>query len=393
MLKLCIEKMLGRKVISSTDCRYLLNDITKKLDTSISFNTLRRFFNLMGTTHVQSVYTLDTLAVYCGFTSWNDFTSHPPDFIEQDDSNLLFYIVMLYKTIVVKDSNDTTFSNLVHQTINFLEYYPSLIDPFQFEIAKTSNGQTFYFEQFVNIDALNSFYGNGLIYYLQEKKTMDAQIFGNHLLILKHWLSSNNNELEKYYNIIIQYDVNKKSDPAIAASFFASQFYYLNSMGLNTEAIIIKARQYYSTLSLSPTNHNAILKFLTTILQALLLTGEYEEVFFYTDDFIKPKMNVTISVMDKMSCEVIILFKSLALLYNGNKSAGKELISTINPCNFNGLAKQFFTILYLTAKQFEKKSSFKEEQIRYLVEKTGFIKLLEKNKSPNYSLEGLHQSL
>jgi hypothetical protein len=47
---------------------------------------------------------------------------------------------------------------------------PGAFDRFQRAIAKTRNGQEFYFEQFVNLDELNSFYGDGLRYYFMKNK-------------------------------------------------------------------------------------------------------------------------------------------------------------------------------------------------------------------------------
>ena len=381
MLKLYIEKTLGRRVFSSTDCRILFNDITQQLDSSISFNTLRRFFNLMETKHEQSVYTLNILAAYCGFSSFDDFVSvvkqKPADNNGQANQDLLFYLVMLFKETDVIDPNDYTFYRLVRQTITFLEYHPELIDQFQREIVKTNNGQIFYFEQFVNLDRLSTFYGDGLHYYLHEKKTTEAQIFGNYLLCLRYWLAMDNKHLEKHYNAIMQYDLNKKVPPATMGHYYAAQLMQSNVSFTDLENILIKARQYYSGISLSKENAASVFRFYVILSQALLLTGHYEEALFYIDEFLKNRKKYVLPLMENALYESIHLFKAIALVHLGDKTTGKEWLDSLNTSNFFFLSKQYFTILYLSVKQLLKKNSYEEKQLQYLIRTTGFVKLLQ----------------
>jgi hypothetical protein len=252
LLKLYIEKTLGRRVLSSTDCRFLFNDITQQIDATLSFNTLRRFFNLMETKHEQSAYTLNILAAYCGFSSFDDFKTtvkQKPENASQQNTDLLYYLVMLFKETEVSDPNDPTFSRLVRQTITFLEFHPVLIDQFQRDIAKTSNGQIFYFEQFVNFDRLNGYYGDGLRYYLHEKKNVEAQIFGHYLLCLRYWLTMDNKNLDKHYHEMMQCDLGKKIPAATVAHYYAAQLIHANIFHTDPDAILIQARQYYTTIS------------------------------------------------------------------------------------------------------------------------------------------------
>jgi hypothetical protein len=370
--------MLGRRVLSSTDCRFLSNDITQQLDSTLSFNTLRRFFKLMETKHHQSVYTLNILAAYCGFNSFDDFITivkrKPVENKGQQNPDLLFYLVMLFKDTEVSDENDLTFFRFVRQTITFLEYHPDLIDQFQREIAKTNNGQLYYFEQFVNIDRLNAYYGDGLQYYLHEKRTTEAQIFGNYLLCLRYWLAMDNKNLEKHYHAVIQYDINKKTSPVTAARYYAAQ---LIQAGANPEPILIKARQFYATVSLTMDNFMSVFRSYCTLSQTLLLTRQYEEALFYIDEFLKNRKKYVLPPNESSLTESIHLFKAIALVRSGEKAAGKEWLDSINICNFFFLSKQYLTILYLSIKQLLKKSSCEQKQLQYLVRTTGFVKLLQ----------------
>jgi hypothetical protein len=381
-LKTYIEKILGRRILSSTDCRYLHNDIKQKTGLNISFNTLRRFFNLMDTKHEQSVYTLDILARYCGFTTYDNFitclqsnTSPEPG---HTNAELLLYLVMLFKDTEIKDASDFTFYKLVAQTIVFLDSHATLIDEFQFEIARTINGQTFYFEHFVNLDRLNGHYGEGLRYYLNENKTMAGQLFGNYMYCLKHFLSMNFIELKKGCHNIAAYNVNQTKDAAAIAYYFSTQLLYAHATGINPDQILIKTRQHYLAFDPAKECQVTVINFFNTLLQTLVLTEQYEEALFYIDDMLNLIRKGNLTNYQNRIIHNIYLLKAIAVYHNGNKTIAKQVFDTIDPLNFFFLSKEFMTILYLSLKQCFKKSSNEQSQINDLIKKTGFYLLAGK---------------
>jgi hypothetical protein len=72
-LKLELEKTFSRKILDRGDCEELVQDIYEKTGAVLSYNTLRRMFGL-AEYRKPRVSTLDHLAVYCGFRSFNDFS-------------------------------------------------------------------------------------------------------------------------------------------------------------------------------------------------------------------------------------------------------------------------------------------------------------------------------
>lgn len=380
LLKLYIEKTLGRRVLSSTDCRFLYNDINQQIDATLSFNTLRRFFNLMETKHEQSVYTLNILASYCGFSSFDDFKTsvkQKPADNGLQNADLLHYLVMLFKETEVTDPNDTTFSRLVRQTITFLEFHPALIDQFQREIAKTSNGQIFYFEQFVNFDRLDGYYGDGLRYYLHEKKNPEAQIFGHYMLCLRYWLTMDNKNLEKHYQDMMHNELSKKAPASAVAHYYAAQLMHASIFQADAEPVLIKARQYYTTISQSKDYSLPLFRFYVTMSHTLLLTAQYDEALFYIEEYLKNRKKFALQSMERNLSESLLLFKAIALLHLGNKPAAKEWLESVNTGNFFVLSKQYMTILYLSLKQHLKKSSYDQEQLKHLVTVTGFVRFMQ----------------
>ena len=72
-LKHEIEKTFNQKMTDRGSCEALSQDIYEKTGAILSYNTLRRMFGL-AEYRKPRVSTLDQLAVYCGFRSYNDFT-------------------------------------------------------------------------------------------------------------------------------------------------------------------------------------------------------------------------------------------------------------------------------------------------------------------------------
>jgi hypothetical protein len=71
-LKNAVLITLGRQIETHSDCEILSEKILQKTDRSIGITTLRRFFGLDPAKNLPSPYTLDTLAIFSGYSSWQD---------------------------------------------------------------------------------------------------------------------------------------------------------------------------------------------------------------------------------------------------------------------------------------------------------------------------------
>lgn len=72
-LKNEVEKTLGRKISSRGDCELLAEDLYIKTGLVVSYNTFRRLYGIVEFRKPRES-TLDALAVYIGFKSYQDFT-------------------------------------------------------------------------------------------------------------------------------------------------------------------------------------------------------------------------------------------------------------------------------------------------------------------------------
>jgi tetratricopeptide (TPR) repeat protein len=378
-LKREVEKTFGQKVLTSADCYLLSEAILEKTKVKLSFNTLRRFFNLMNSPYSYSMNTVNIFVRFCGFSSNDDFITYYQkgniDSGNIEHRKLLDYLDHVFKKIKLKDSNDRTFNHLVHETIDFLKKYPGLSTPFHQEIAQTYNGQKIYFEKFINLDKLNSYYGNGLCHYLMANKSKEAKIFGHYFIGLKNWLIMNDTEAAAHFKEVVKYTLGPQTHPLFGSCYFSAHLLLANISDSRYGDILIQAREYYNTIKPGKGRGKIFPLFEHYLSNALILTGQYEEALFYIEEALKKKKNYVFNRTDLNFFESLRLYKSIALLQLGKTKLAKETLSLINPEKFSFLHRQFMTSLYLFAKQHFNKTTAQQIQINYLISETGFQRL------------------
>ena len=246
-----IEHIFGRRIVSSRDCNQLSDEIYQKTNLQLNPNTLRRFFGLVKAPYPPSHSTLTILSQYCGFQSVDEFEKIRKEETQTQSiaDGTLHFLVSLFRDITVENAEDRTFLSLVSNTVNFLQRNSALTDKFQSQIAKTKNGQEFYFEKFVNIDRLNSYYGNGLRYYYAEKKEINSQIFAHSLLVFRYWLTGNNEMLLRHFEVLKEQKIDNSVTPFIYGRYWAAQLYHAHALGQPADKIILDAYRYYTSVS------------------------------------------------------------------------------------------------------------------------------------------------
>ena len=373
-----IESVFGRCITSYRDCIDLSDDIFRKTQKQLNPNTLRRIFGLVKAEYPPSQSTLSILSGYCGFYSVDEFyalkqKADNSEIVEQEQ--LLNYVVSLFIETPVKDPFDKTFLTLVKHTICFLNYNATLADKFLHMVAKTRNGQDFYFEHFVNVDKLNSYYGKGIRYYLHGKRTEEAGIFAHSLVTLKYWLNDNREKVLRQGDYLMC----KKPSPALAAPYifsryFAAQLFYCEVASVSAEEILIDIYKYYSSAEIN-TNREQVVYFEYVISEALILTGHYHDALHYLGNyrknFIKSEYSNFIINLNNLK-----LLEALAYYQTGNYETAGRIFDEIKTSDFHFLNKQFAGILYLQLMNKLKRKNDKSLETKdKLVNQTGFIRL------------------
>ena len=91
-LKHEIELRIGRKVISRGDCELISKSILQKFDKTISYNTLRRLYNLEPYRN-PNLSTLDILSQYIGFKDFIHFTENYSNKSKSDQFQKIYNLI------------------------------------------------------------------------------------------------------------------------------------------------------------------------------------------------------------------------------------------------------------------------------------------------------------
>jgi hypothetical protein len=373
-----VEEHFGRKILTSADCNQLAVEIQAKTAVKMNTNTLRRCFQLVKSDYLPSFNTLNILSQYCGFVSFDDFVKHEEKKTKKraksKDHGLLRYLTSIFKNLEVQDLNDLTFLNFVRQTINFFRKEPAIVEDFQKAIAHTKNGQTFYFEQFVNIDQLNGYYGDGLRYYLAEKKTKSAQIFGHALLAFRYWLVIEPDACNRHCEQVLQYTVNNTIHPFVCGRYFATKLYHAQLNGLDPGPVLHEAREFFTHIRPARDNYRFFPCFELILSEALLLAGKPAEALYYLQGCRHEPPQPT-PYIDVYLFNAFELYEAAALFQLEHYKEAEELYRKIRPENFYFLSKKYHTILYLQLRDSLHGRKTNTGHTGLLIQETGFKRL------------------
>jgi hypothetical protein len=372
-----IEYVFGKRIISARDCIDLSNEIFVKTQKKINSNTLRRFFGLVKADYPPSTSTLSILSKYCGFHSIEDVRlkqkSNKPEIIEQE--RMLNYVVCLFMETPVEDHHDRTFLSFVKHTIQFLNRDAVLAHKFLHQIIKTKNGQDFYFERFVNIDKLNSYYGDGIRHYLNEKRTDEAFIFGNALLVYKYWMNGNNENLIRQSESLSMQNLDMNTiSYSIRSRYYAAKLFHADILSLNAEEILIQIYKFYTSATTN-IHKDLVIYFEYVIAEALFLTGHYHDALYYLGQYAKNNTNTGYGTY-AINVNNFRLIESLVYYKINKTDEAERVFNEVKPSDFNFLNKKFSSILYLSLSNELKRKNLKSSENREaLIEETGFKRL------------------
>jgi len=373
-----IVEVFGRPIVSSRDCIELSDEIYQKTKAQLNFNTLRRFFGLVKADYPPSHSTLAILSKYCGFNSINDINPEKIDRNPEqvESASLLYYLVSLFNETAVMENSDKTFLSIVRHTIKFLHNHPGLTDKFQSLIAKTPNGQTFYFEQFVNVNQLNFYYGSGLRYYMNEKRTPEGKVFAYSVWLLRDWLAGNDAKVLQYAEQIREEKYTPKGNLYIDSRYYAAWMLHAQTTGLPAEEVLIDLYKFYSSAAVQNHAHaEQVFYFECIVAEALILAGYYEDALYYLGNAeVRQKKSECCKYVNSIQC--VKLLTAIAFYKTKSNEKAVAIFDTIKPSDFFFISHKYYGILYLhLANALRRKHSKYNESLQTLVEKTGFTRL------------------
>lgn len=376
-----VEKIYGKKITAYSDCLQLTKEIAQKTGFRLNVNTIRRFFGVVQATYPPSLTTVEIFSQYAGFRSFEHFIeSHQPheETFPAPPTLFLDYVSLLFEKASAATSNDPTWYNIVRETIFYLDKHPGLVDPFQRIAVRTKVGLDIYFEQFVDVDRLNSTYGNGLRYYLAAKETKEAQLFGHSLLALRSFLSEDQEGLNIHYQKVASLSLDKYIHPFVCGRYFATQVLYYKDNPEKLYSIALEARRFYADMPPSRDVYQSFPCFELVYAEALVLAGQAAEALFYIQESRKKKTDYTPPTVDLNLFAALDLYEVLALTMLGETERAKKASKRIKAGDFYFLSRRYLTALYQVAEQHllkEKTSVDHRICTEKLVSETGFTAL------------------
>jgi hypothetical protein len=146
--------------------------------------------------------------------------------------------------IEVKEEADMNYHNASKNVALRILFNPALLSKVSSSLAGNPVSQVYFFERFPFIDGLDSeVYKRAIQQYLQ-KKTDDAQIFGNSLLYLSDFLCNKRKDAKKYFDTMVQFQVNETMHPFAIARFVGTNILNAHLNNENVEHWINEAKRW-----------------------------------------------------------------------------------------------------------------------------------------------------
>lgn len=365
---------------SFADMQQLQLLVNKEVNDYISTQTLNRFFGLIHNDFKPAASTLDILSRFVNYQSFTEFELLNEELLNSDGdhSGQAELIMALLAGVKPSGLNENGLLCILKNLVELMEKSPSLAKEVYPFLASTEFGQKYFFEHFVNIDALNTHYGEGLNFYLMHAKSREQLFFAYNMLCFRYFLSNNRLLFSNYFNKIVEYKRSelKTFHPLLIARYYTTIIF---NSALNNESadVIDEAVSVMRGLK----NHNEQCEFLPTaeyvFARALVLIGEHGLAL----EILRQDSTCIQHIMPSAAHRGFINQYRLLQLYAGyhngqitEQNAIKQMQS-IEEEPFYFLSQNFFTLLLLNLRrQFLPKSLVNtiDRQIEVLVQKTGF---------------------
>lgn len=248
-------------------------------------------------------------------------------------------MVIVFTALPVKEPGGEVFFIFLKHTIQFLSQCPDLVQKFQRAIAKTKNGQAYYFELYVYLDKLNSFYGEGLRFYLSEKKTTEGQVFGYSLLCLRDWFSNNHDSLRKNFAYVKKQSLPRTAEPYLYGKYFAAYLLYAEAFNLGTQKVLAEAYKAYLELKHSGDRQYLCKSFEYTLANVLIWTRHYQDAIYYINEAFLNYPETSLP-LDQIGFRRLTLLKAAAFAQSGIMDEAERLLGQIQPSQFAFLSKK-----------------------------------------------------
>lgn len=358
-----------------TDCQLLTEAISNSQGELINPITFKRIFGFVKYPFSPSLQTLNILSQFLGFKDWYDFelscSNCTPISLDELSIYLSFFEFDSINRIEEHDGGVQSFSRKI--ALRFRE------DPETFKqvipkLARNSFAQTFFIEHFPDYDNLVGYYHLLYEVYLKNKKTPEAQLFGNSILFLKALWTINKKEAEIYIQRIDNITLSKDIHPYVIGRIYACKliyYHFFDDQKLIPELI----EEFKFKTATLPIDGNHFRDFPAAhyiFCEALFLTKQYQSCISVVEEGFS-KFQIRTEFIRKGYYRQMQIFWYLSKCKLGESQIKVDLLFKIKTENFYFISKRHFSIYFHWARFLE------NQNIEYLNEAKK-IAILNKNQ-------------
>lgn len=395
LLKKNIQIELGKAVTTRGHCEELEHEVHRKTGFKLSYNTIRRFFNLAGERSLSepSVATLDILAGYAGFRDFHSLkigmtksesleqkssgqiavlsgifllsSKEKVNFLENhisDNSWPLMVSLMAERSAAEVDRDffylffDSAVifqnSNYLNQRLYFGMQYLGIIirnlvfrNELQLYLASHEFGRKFYYELFVDMDKLALDFHKGVQHYFNSSIQEQDRLFSASLLHFRAWMAGSRLNRSKWFEEIKRISQNPEEIHPIplARGLNAHMYEDYNEMGIVSAATNKFVKSVTSAILKSDLRTGQVDMFFFWLLQGTVITQNWKvaELCILQIEKFRPKK---LAYYDEGSYELFKALKGITLLRMGNASQAEKCLAEIEVSKFYSFSLQFDSI-------------------------------------------------
>lgn len=270
-LQITVYAVFGKHIATASDCERLADILhSNKQKNKISSQTLRRFFGLVSSTSKPSRFTLDVLAVYCGFRDFADFIkvseNHDLEsFFSDNDESKDYWHKSEELCREIQKSNDMLVST-------------------HHRLMKFPMARKFFLEHHPMRDMLGTVYSQYFLAYLKFNTTAEAKIFAYGFLFKSAFLQENEELMNLYFEKITKIQLSESVHVIPAALKFGVVLLYQDFISdekgfKKTFSEMKKWRKIYIDAS-----EKSVCSFEYTVLELLIFTDKVKEIQFLIEN-------------------------------------------------------------------------------------------------------------
>jgi hypothetical protein len=363
---------------STADIEELRLKIKASQNERLSPQTLKRLFGVIKSNFNPALDTLNILSRYLGYESFSDFEAFNEGKQPQPHQRSLTFNVLaaILNHLEQPKMDSDKINQLVQNILMVIERDPSLCTDFYPYAAATDFGRKHFYEQNVNMDALNGHYGNGLKLYLVHATNNLERLYAYCMLCLKYFLKEDIELFFQYYSFLKLYDKDdiQQSPPLTASRYYATLILgnaLQNTLALNIETLMADIKNHEGRNACIKRDPNCI----SPIIDALVLTGYLDEAYQLLRN-----ISITVYPMEQSGNRTYNQLNLMVLfieVFSGKISIGKATHKYNNSIdgNYPKGCEMYYTIFEKILKEFlrmRQNNGNNARHLLHLINETGF---------------------